>query len=273
MKAFDTAKRNTHTKDNEALKLIKNQKDFPFTLDMLKAVFNNATTEQESILQEMVDELNRFVDNDIQMYKTYKLDTRDRLEHFWAQCVGEVGAGLNFLTESLNYDAERLKREKDEIINGEKRKRAPFSYFFSHHDEADMYGKDSSKNTHPDKTADQEMIANLVYADENRGERYKLGNIQEGDGYKYRGRGIKQLTDRTHYTNFSRYAYEQGLVSTNTYFVDSPKEVADNAKFALYSALWYWIDNKIYLIADKSKQASDNEDIVTSVTKKNKPRT
>ena len=97
MKAFDTAKRNTHTKDNEALKLIKNQKDFPFTLDMLKAVFNNATTEQESILQEMVDELNRFDDNDIQMYKTYKLDTRDRLEHFWAQCVGEVGAPFSYL--------------------------------------------------------------------------------------------------------------------------------------------------------------------------------
>ncbi len=58
---------------------------------MLKQVFTNIKTNQEYILQEMVDELNRRDDDDgIQMYIKYKLDTRNRLEHFFGQCAVEA---------------------------------------------------------------------------------------------------------------------------------------------------------------------------------------
>ncbi|WP_180996474.1 hypothetical protein, partial [Campylobacter concisus] len=71
--------------DREANVLIE-IKDYPFTLSMLKQVFTNIKTNQEYILQEMVDELNRRDDEDgIQMYVKYKLDTRNRLEHFFGQ--------------------------------------------------------------------------------------------------------------------------------------------------------------------------------------------
>ena len=73
--------------DREANVLIE-IKDYPFTLSMLKQVFTNIKTNQEYILQEMVDELNRRDDEDgIQMYVKYKLDTRNRLEHFFGNAL------------------------------------------------------------------------------------------------------------------------------------------------------------------------------------------
>lgn len=58
--------------------------DYPFTIDMLRAIFKNVTdndTDKINILQEIVDELNRYEYNH-QMYQIYKLDTKNRLEHF-----------------------------------------------------------------------------------------------------------------------------------------------------------------------------------------------
>ena len=149
--------------DREANVLIE-VKDYPFTLSMLKQVFINIKTNQEYILQEMVDELNRRDDDGIQMYVKYKLDTRNRLEHFFGQCVVEAGSSFHELTESLNY------RVKD-LMN--------FSYFKNHPDEAEQYGrkeKFEGKKKIITQKADQEAIANIVYADENRPDKLKLGN-------------------------------------------------------------------------------------------------
>ena len=57
----------------------------------------------------------------------------------------------------------------------------------------------------PKRDADEyarnpEMIANYVYMDEFR--KYKMGNTEEGDGWRFRGRGLKQLTGRENYTRF-----------------------------------------------------------------------
>ena len=57
---------------DEGINVLIEIKDYPFTLDMLKQVFTNIKTNQEYILQEMVDELNRRDDEDgIQMYVRY----------------------------------------------------------------------------------------------------------------------------------------------------------------------------------------------------------
>jgi predicted chitinase len=49
-----------------------------------------------------------------------------------------------------------------------------------------------------------EKIANYVYMDEFRSKAGALGNTQPGDGWKFRGRGLKQLTGRNNYARFAK---------------------------------------------------------------------
>jgi len=214
---------------------------------MLEQVFTDIKKDQEYILQEMVDELNRRDTDGVQMYIKYKLDTRHRLEHFFGQCVVEVGSSFHELTESLNYSAKGLMS---------------FSYFQNHPDEAKKHGRNKSEN----QLADQEAIANIIYADENRSERLKLGNTQEGDGWKYRGRGIIQITGREIYNDFNKYAHKMKLVDDEVNFIDKPQLIAENITYAFISAAYYWIKKDIYEKADKSKSDSENKDVVNKVT-------
>lgn len=69
--------------------------------------------------------------------------------------------------------------------------------------------------------------------------RADLGNTQPGDGPRYKGRGIVQLTGRANYGAFSRWAHGKGLVPTPTYFVDNPTIVA-TPEWAFLPASWYW---------------------------------
>ena len=234
---------------DEGVKVLIDIKDYPFTLSMLKQVFTDIKKDQEYILQEMVDELNRRDTDGVQMYVKYKLDTRHRLEHFFGQCVVEVGSSFHELTESLDYSVDGLMS---------------FSYFKNHPDEAKKHGRNKSEN----QLADQEAIANIVYADENRPKDLQLGNTQEGDGWKYRGRGMIQITGREIYTKFNEYAHEMKLVDDEVNFIDKPQLIAENITYAFMSAAYYWNKetNKLYDIADESKSDSGNESVVNKIT-------
>ena len=95
----------------------------------------------------------------------------------------------------------------------------------------------------------------------------RLGNTQEGDGWKYRGRGIIQITGRRIYTEFNEYAHKMNLVDDEVNFVDNPELVAENKAYALMSAAYYWVEKrKIYEKADESKSDSENKDVVNKVT-------
>ena len=94
----------------------------------------------------------------------------------------------------------------------------------------------------------------------------RLGNTQEGDGWKYRGRGIIQITGRRIYTEFNEYAHKMNLVDDEVNFVDNPELVAENKAYALMSAAYYWIKKDIYEKADESKSDSENKDAVNKVT-------
>jgi predicted chitinase len=66
-----------------------------------------------------------------------------------------------------------------------------------------------------------------------------LGNCQPGDGVRFKGRTWIQITGRTHYAEFSQWAFDRGLVPSPTYFVDRPTELAD-LRWAGIGAAWYW---------------------------------
>ena len=95
---------------DKGVKVLIDIKDYPFTLSMLKQVFTDIKKDQEYILQEMVDELNRRDTDGVQMYVKYKLDTRHRLEHFFGQAYKEVGGNKLQLSENILYkNADRLR--------------------------------------------------------------------------------------------------------------------------------------------------------------------
>ena len=79
------------------------------------------------------------------------------------------------------------------------------------------------------------------------------GNETSGDGWKYRGRGLIQLTGKDNYANFSMSADNEALVK--------PDLVAE-PELAALSAGWFWSTNNLNL-------AADQKDIVTMTRKIN----
>jgi putative chitinase len=93
--------------------------------------------------------------------------------------------------------------------------------------------------------------ASFVYTEE----------IQSGDEstdrWKYKGRTWIQITWMSNYADFSRWLFNQGLISSPTYFVDNPKQLAD-LKWAGIGPAWYWTVQRSDI-----NVLSDNRDIET----------
>jgi putative chitinase len=150
-----------------------------------------------------------------QLFPDYEINTPKRIAAFMAQCAHESG-GFIFLTENLNYRAESLMKT--------------FKKYFPDMATAKAYERNPQK------------IANRVYAD-----RMGNGNEASGDGWKYRGRGLIQLTGKTNYPWFAAS------------LEISPEEAAEYTQTfegAAQSACWFWETNKL-------NQYADSGDIVT----------
>ena len=140
----------------------------------------------------------------------YEIHTPERVAAFVAQCAHESG-GFKFLKENLNYKAESLTKT--------------FSKYFKTLDEAKAYEK------RPEK------IANKVYAN-------RMGNGDEasGDGFRYLGRGLIQLTGKNNYTLFA--------AAIDTPLEEIP-EYLQTFEGAVQSACWFWEQNNLNQWADK----------------------
>ena len=112
----------------------------------------------------------------VPMFEQYEINTVNRIAGFMAQCAHE-SADFTRLEENLNYS--------EKALNG------VFGRYF---------GK--GKRDAAEYARDPEKIANYVYQDEYRSKRGALGNTEPGDGWLFRGRGIKQLTGRNNYAAF-----------------------------------------------------------------------
>jgi len=143
----------------------------------------------------------------------YEINTPQRIAAFIAQCSHESG-GFTALQENLNYKPATLRKL--------------FGKYFPTDALAEEYCSKPNK---------QAAIANRVYAS-------RMGNGDEasGDGYKYRGRGLIQLTGKSNYI-----AFADSLEI-------SPEEASDYlATFegAAQSACWFWEANNLNQWADK----------------------
>jgi putative chitinase len=70
-----------------------------------------------------------------------------------------------------------------------------------------------------------------------------LGNTEVGDGSKFRGRGLIQLTGRNNYTAFSKWANDPAILET--------PEIVSQPKYAVLSAIYFWSVNNLNQYADK----------------------
>lgn len=126
--------------------------------------------------------------------------------------AGHESGSFHQLEESLNYSVESL------------------ALLFGRHrislEDIDRYGRKAGQR------ANQEMLGNLLYG--GAWGRTNLGNTQPGDGYKYRGRGIFQLTGRSNYTRCSE--------ATGMDLVSDPGLIARDPIAAATSAFWFWND-------------------------------
>lgn len=154
-----------------------------------------------------------------QLFKAYDITTDLRIAGFMAQCAHE-SADFTRLEENLNYSEKALN--------------SVFGRYFGK-------GKRDAK----DYARDPKKIANYVYQDEFRSKRGALGNTDDGDGWRFRGRGIKQLTGRNNYTAFGK--------SVDMSAEEAAEYVATPAG-AIESACWFWKTNKLEKYAD----ADDN---------------
>jgi putative chitinase len=143
----------------------------------------------------------------------YEINTPKRIAAFIAQCSHESG-GFTALKENLNYKPATLRKL--------------FSKYFPNDALAEEYCAKPNK---------QEAIASRIYAS-----RMGNGNEASGDGYKYCGRGLIQLTGKSNYI-----AFADSLEITP----EEASEYLATFEGAAQSACWFWESNNLNQWADK----------------------
>jgi putative chitinase len=147
-----------------------------------------------------------------QLLPDYEINTPQRIAAFIAQCAHE-SAGFTALKENLNYRAPTLRKL--------------FSKYFPTDELANQYASKPNK---------QEAIANRIYAN-------RMGNGPEesGDGFRYCGRGLIQLTGKDNYTWFAASLHITP---------DEASEYLQTFEGAAQSACWFWETNNLNRFAD-----------------------
>jgi putative chitinase len=139
----------------------------------------------------------------------FAIDSPFRIAGFLSNTAHESG-GFKFVKENLNYSAASLMRV--------------WPSRFPSIEVAQAYAMQPEK------------IANKVYSS-------RMGNGDEasGDGWKYLGRGLIQLTGKNNYVAYSMACDNEALTKP---------EIVEQPKYAAESAGWFWDVNKLNTLAD-----------------------
>ena len=140
-------------------------------------------------------------------FQKYDVNTPKRQAAFIGQCAVE-SANFTRLQENLNYSAQRLTQV--------------WPSRFPNINMAESYAHNPEK------------LADFVYAG-------RMGNLQDGDGWKFHGRGLIQLTGRENYANCGS--------GVGVDLIDNP-DLLLTPKYAALSAGWFWNRKQLNLLAD-----------------------
>jgi putative chitinase len=136
----------------------------------------------------------------------FQIDTRLRLAAFLAQ-IGHESGRLSRVVENLNYSAAGLMAQWKDLFDAKL---------------AAEYARQP------------ERIANVAYG-------ARMGNTEKGDGWKYRGRGLIQVTGKNNYRACGE-VLGMDLLTTPS-LLETPKGAA-------LSAGWYWDSTNLNALAD-----------------------
>jgi len=172
-----------------------------------------------------VKDPDKWLDAVVQTCQEFEINTLERVAAFIAQTAHESG-GYTMLTENLNYKAATLAAcwpNRFAVLGPDKK---PI--------------KDNGKLV-PSAVANSiagkpELIANMVYSS-----RMGNGPAESGEGWKYRGRGLKQLTGKDNYTRCGQ--------ALGVDFVANPDLLLEPL-YAARSAGWFWKSNNLSKFAD-----------------------
>lgn len=178
-------------------------------IDIVKKLAPNAKTNYQQAI-EQGDAL----------FQQHQINTPLRMAHFLAQAMHETGH-FTVLRENMNYSASRLLE-----IFGVHRHSAAITPAIA-----------NAIARQPEK------IAERVYGLGNPRKARELGNLQPGDGYKFRGNGILQTTGRD---NHKRMGDACGVD-----FENQPELVTD-PQHALKPALQEWTESNLNHFADRN---------------------
>jgi len=143
-------------------------------------------------------------------FAKYDISTPQRQAAFIGQCAHESG-NFKTLEENLNYKPEALMRVWPSRFPD-----LPTAMKYAHN---------------------QEAIANKVY-----GGRMGNGPEETGDGWKYHGRGLIQLTGKENYANCGSGIGVDLLSNPN---------LLNTPEYAAMSAAWFWNKKDLNSLADK----------------------
>lgn len=160
------------------------------------------------------------------VFPKYSINSKERVAMFLAQ-YGHETNGFTRLEENLNYSAKQLANTWP-----------------------NRYSATSNKPYVPNELANKlhrnpVAIANNCYAN-------RMGNGSElsGDGWKYRGRGIPQLTGKSNYLDMSKKLFGDDRL------VQNPDQVSENLEIAIAVGCEYWKSRVLNTWSDKKDIAT-----------------
>ena len=183
------------------------------------------TPERKHLVAAGVKDPDKWLDAVVKTCAEFEINTPERVAAFIAQTAHESG-GYTMLVENLNYSDTTMAAvwpNRFAVLGADKK---PV--------------KENGKNV-PNAFAkalhrNPEAIANTVYSN-----RMGNGTIESGDGWKYRGRGLKQLTGKDNVTRCGQ-ALGVDLVSNPDLLLEP--------EYAARSAGWFWKANNLSKFAD-----------------------
>ncbi|WP_392551893.1 hypothetical protein RHO14_10500 [Orbus wheelerorum] len=189
--------------------------DLLITMEMLLAAHPSGS---KAYYNEILPSLNQYA-------VVYKLTEAKEIAHFLSQIAHE--SGFRIINEDLGYTAHRMK-----LKLGCKKGETHYNEKTDSCDLGQLRPKLWTNTAYYEKNP--EHLGNYVYAN-------RMGNGDEssGDGYRYRGRGVIQLTGKDAYRNFTR-VHNRNNPDDIQDFVANPDLLISSMQYGIESAFVFW---------------------------------